>query len=284
MTALQLKLAASALVCLAIPLLTRRLRERLMEGAADVTGRHKVRQATSAASWSLWALSLVLIWAPDLRSLGVFFGILGAGLTLSIQESLLCLVGWGVIVVRRLYDLGDRITMGGVTGDVLDIHVFHTTLLEVAPQEKGEQSTGCLVAVPNSQALRSTVMNFNRGFPFLWNELTMVVTFESDWREAKGVLLELATRESAKLEDEVRRHLDHAQDRLPIVYRNLTPTVYTVVADHGVALTLRHLCPVRRRRGAIHELSEAFLDWVLEAEGVDLAYPTTRFFRASEAA
>lgn len=256
----------------------RRAKQALLVGLDDVTARHKTRKMVSWGQALATGLCLVLIWGRRVEGLGVFLGMIGAGLTLSVQESVLCLAGWLLILTRKPFDLGDRVEIGGHLGDVVDVRVFYTSLLEVGGWCAGEQSTGRIVHLPNSLFFRGASINYSQGFPFVWNEVTVVVTFESDWELAKEILLEWAQVEADKIETEVKRHLSSGQEKIPILYRRLSPIVYTTIADHGVALSLRHLSPIRARRGAIHSVSEHVLQRFAEEDGVELAYPTTRFF------
>lgn len=260
---------------------TRRIEHGLAGDVEDLNARHKLHKIMGFARAFLVVVGLVLIWAPRVQNLGMFFGILGAGLTLSIQESLLCVAGWILILAARPFDMGDRIEIDGQFGDVIDIHPFSTTLLEVGRWVRGDHSTGRILTVPNSMVFRNVVHNYTVGFPFLWDELEMVVTFESDWRRAKGLLLEAGQAEAGKLENEVRRQLT-AQRRFPIQYRQISPYVFSSIADHGVSLSLRYLVPVRARRTFHHAIVENLLDKLAAEPRVDLAYPTTRMFRNPE--
>jgi small-conductance mechanosensitive channel len=122
--------------------------------------------------------------------------------------------------------------------------------------------------------------NYTKGFPFIWNEQTIVVTFESDWKRAKAIILQQAQEEAEKIETEVRRQIQTMQSEYAIRYRHLTPIVYTQIADQGVALTLRYLCPVRKRRGMAHAVNEGILEDFAREPDIELAYPTTRFYDA----
>lgn len=262
--------------------ISRRLETQLSEGLEDITARHKVRKLIVLGRALLVTTGLALIWAPRVQNLGVVLGLLGAGLTLSIQESLLCVAGWIVILAARPFDMGDRIEIDGQVGDVIDIHLFGTTLLEVGRWVKGDHSTGRILTVPNSMVFRHVVHNYSYGFPFVWDELETVVTFESDWKRAKEILLEAGQAEAGKLENEVRRQLNKAQRRFPIQYRQISPYVFSSIADHGVSLSLRYLTPVRARRTFHHAIVERFLTSLHDERGVDLAYPTTRMFRNNQ--
>ncbi len=252
----------------------------LQRGATDLEGKHKIRRAMSWLRAVVLVVSLVAIWISGAGQMGVFLGVMGAGLALSLQEVLLCVAGWALIIIKKPFDIGDRVELSGHVGDVIDIRVFQTSLLEVGNWVGADQSTGRIISVPNSTVYREFNANYTKGFPFIWNEQTIVVTFESDWRRAKELILKQAQEEAQKIEDEVRRQIEKMQSQYAIRYSHLTPIVYTHIADHGVALTLRYLCPVRKRRGMAHSVNEGILDDFIREPNIELAYPTTRFYDA----
>ena len=127
--------------------------------------------------------------------------------------------------------------------------------------------------------VRHAIHNYTKGFPFVWDEFAAVVTFESDWEQAEGLMLEQAEGEADKIEAEVKRRIEQMQQRYAIHYEQLRPTVYTSIADNGVRLTLRYLTPVRMRRAITHRISQNVLRSFLEHPRIDFAYPTTRWFR-----
>ncbi|HUS92817.1 MAG TPA: mechanosensitive ion channel family protein [Phycisphaerae bacterium] len=260
-------------------LLVSAVRRPLISSSVDLEARHRIRLATAWVGIVVFVVATVLIWTSGIQDLGVFLGIVGAGVALSLQETLLCIAGWLLLVVRRHYDIGDRIEIDGRIGDVIGISVFQTSMLEVGNWVKADQTSGRMLIIPNSLLLRHALYNYTKGFPFVWNEFTTVVTFESDWEQAKKLMLELADFEADKIETEVKRNIEGMQSQYAIRYRELRPIVYTSIADQGVRLTLRFLSPVRARRGMNHRIAENVLRAFLSHPGIDFAYPTTRMYR-----
>ena len=119
--------------------------------AKDITGieaRHKVRLITGWTGISIFIIAAAIIWMAGVRDFGIFLGIIGAGLALSLQETLVSIAGWLVYLVRRPYDIGDRIEIDGKIGDVIGVSVSQTTMLEVGNWIGGDQSTGRMLIIP----------------------------------------------------------------------------------------------------------------------------------------
>ena len=273
------KFALTIIVLVAIVIFAEAISPRLIDPNATIDLRHKMRRSIQWLRAAAMAAAIFVIWGPPVENLGVFLGIVGAGLALSLQEILLSIAGWGYIWLKKPFDISDRIEISEKIGDVIDIGLLHTTMIEVGNWVLADQSTGRLVIVSNSAFLREAIFNYTKGFPFVWNELQVIVTFESDWRRAKELILELSREEDHKIASEVRRQIDLMQKSYAIMrYRELGSIVYTSIAANGVALTLRYLTPVRARRTTEHKLNEGVLDAFAKEESIDFAYPTTRYY------
>ncbi|MBN2316286.1 MAG: mechanosensitive ion channel family protein [Sedimentisphaerales bacterium] len=178
--------------------------------------------------------------------------------------------------MRRPFQVGDRIELGEVKGDVIDIRLFQTTLLEIGNWVEADQSTGRIVHVPNSAVFKRENFNYSRGFEFIWNELKILITFESDWKRAEEILLEHGAEEAEEREKVVRSKINHMTKRYMIHYGQLTPIVYVDIKDSGVALSLRYLTEARKRRTTQDTLCRAILDDFDKEEKLNFAYPTYR--------
>jgi small-conductance mechanosensitive channel len=195
---------------------------------------------------------------------------------LALQEVILSMASWFLILVRRPFQVGDRIELGGVKGDVIDIRLFQTTLLEIGNWVEADQSTGRIVHVPNSAVFKQENFNYSRGFEFIWNELKILITFESDWKRAEKIMLEHGAEEAEEKEKVVRSKINRMTKRYMIHYGQLTPIVYIDIKDSGVELTLRYLTEARKRRTTQDALCRAILDDFDKEEKVNFAYPTYR--------
>src|SRR5690606_19559940 len=244
----------------------------------DVRVRYQWRKSSSYAAAVVGAFVLLRIWVGALGSLATFLGLLTAGVAIALKDPLANLAGWLYLIWWRPFAPGDRITIRTHTGDVIDQRVFMFTLLEVGTKTGAEQSTGRLIHVPNGWVFTDSVVNFTRGFQYVWNEVSVVVSFESDWRAAKRILLDIAEAHTDALSEDAERKLRRAAQEYMIFYSKLTPTVYTSAREYGVELTLRYLAEPRRQRGSEQQIWEAILDAFAARDDVNFAYPTQRFY------
>ncbi len=231
-------------------------------------------------SYLFVALGIILIgrlWLSGWTTLVTYLGLVSAGLAIALQDLIVSLAGWLFIIWRRPFEVGDRIEISDHMGDVIDIRLFAFSILEVGGNYgvHAEQSTGRIIHIPNGTVFKEPVMNTHQGVPYVWNEMPVMVTFESDWQKAKKILTNIITELAPDVEEGMRRYQKRA-DRFVISYNNLAPTIYTSVADSGVVLTMRYLVEPRRRRGSEHQIWEAILNAFSLHWDIDFAYPTQR--------
>jgi len=222
------------------------------------------------------------MWFAGVQALATFFGLLSAGLAIALKEPVSNLAGWAFIIWRRPFEVGDRVQIGPHAGDVIDLGLFQFTLNEIGAWVQADQSSGRIVHVPNGKVFTDPVANYNKGFRYIWNEVPVVVTFESDWRKAKQILGKIAVKHAEHLTAQAEQELLAASQQYLINYRKLTPIVYTNVVDYGVQLTIRYLIEPRKRRGTEHAIWEDILTEFGACQDIDLAYHTTRSFKYTE--
>lgn len=282
MTAIQHKifysLAALALLWL-IKFLIRRL---LWSRSEDIAARYRWGKLTDYIFVSFFLLVLLLIWIDASWSFFNIFSLTAAALVLALQDLIRSIAGWFYLIWRRPFFLGDRIQIGEAIGDVIDIGVLTFSINEVGNWVKADQSTGRVVHLPNSLLLTANVANFTEGFPYIWDEIPVLITFESNWRSAKQILTSIAAENSDVVGANAQRKLKEASKKYMIFYRKLTPIVYTYVRDCGVELTMRFLVEPRRRRSAEEAIWEQILAAFELHEDIDFAYPTTRFYTSEK--
>jgi small-conductance mechanosensitive channel len=165
---------------------------------------------------------------------------------------------------------------------VIDIGVSTFSVLEVALPELGEQMTGRIVHVPNGKVFVEPLVNITQGFKYVWNEIPITVTFESDWRKAKGILEEILKTRVESVTEEAARFIRDASRKFLIASASVRPVVYTRIVGDGVELTVRYICEARSRRRSSEAICEAVLEAFEKEPLIDFAYKTSRIFRQTE--
>jgi small-conductance mechanosensitive channel len=276
---LQAKLLASLLIILALWLLRLLVIRFASRRTEDVRVHYRWRKATAYAAVVLGVLLIGVMWLEDIRSMAVYLGLVSAGLAIALKDPLANLFGWVFILWRRPFVVGDRIQIGQFAGDVIDLRIFQFTLLEIGNWVDADQSTGRVVHIPNGKVFSEALANYTTGFEYIWNEVPVRVTFESNWEKAKEILQEIADRHAAQLSQVAADRIRQATRRFMILYSKLTPTVYTSVEDSGVLLTIRYMCDPRQRRSSEHAIWEGILKAFAEQSDIEFAYPTQRFYQ-----
>jgi len=240
-----------------------------------------VYQWSKTSGYLALILSFIMvgtIWLEGIRSVGTFLGLLSAGVAIALKDIVASFAAWIFILWRRPFQLGDRIQLGTRAGDVVDLRLFQFTILEIGNWVHADQSTGRVIHLPNSLIFTEPLANYTAQFDFIWNEVPVLVTFESDWKKAKDLLQAIVDEKAGGVVAEAQRAMKTASRKFLIHFRTLTPKVYTSVEDSGVLLTLRFICRARQRRGISEEMWEAILEAFGREEGIDFAYPTTRMY------
>lgn len=255
--------------------LARRLINRTVE---DLASRFQMTRVTGYVIAATGVILIARTWIQGIAGIATYFGLLSAGVAIALQDPLTNVAGWLYILIRRPFKVGDRIQVGTNMGDVVDIRPLRFIMLEIGNWVHADQGTGRILHVPNGLVFKHSVANYDEAFGFIWNELEVIVTFESNWRAAKSVLLGILEEQAEKIDDQVRRRIDEAAHVLHIKLPKVTPVVWTSLDDSGVKLTMRYLCKSRARRSSATQIWEQVLDAFAQMPDVDFAYPTTRRF------
>lgn len=259
-------------------LLVRQLLLKLVFGRfTDVATQYQWRKITRYVAYALIFVLVLPAVTGTLRSTATYLGLLSAGLAVALQPLLVNMAGWMFILWRRPFRVGDRIEVSGHAGDVIDLRVFQFTLMEIGNWVDADQTTGRIVHIPNNVVFSGTLANYTRGFDYIWNELPVLVTFESDWKRAKAILATVAQQHGAALGEHASRRIQESSRRYYMLNTSFEPQIFTSVQDSGVLLSIRYLCDPRQRRASAQEMWEAILDAFAERPDIDFAYPTQRF-------
>lgn len=267
------------ILTIAVILIIRTLVLRFIERTTeDHEAQYRARKIINYTTTAIFLITVAFIWIDAFENLPTYLGLVSAGIAIALADVLKNMAGWMFILSRRPFQVGDRIEVTQVKGDVVDIRLFRFTLMEVQGWVDAEQSTGRLVHVPNGVVFSQPVANYTEGFAYVWEETPVLVTFESDWKLAEQLIHEALEQEAPDVERTAGPRIRETARRYSIRIGTLTPTVYISVKDSGVLLTARFLVETRTRRGREDRIWRAILERFAETPSVELAYPTVRTY------
>jgi small-conductance mechanosensitive channel len=247
----------------------------------DIQRRYYLNRSLSILTVFVILIGLLVIFVRDFRHLATGMGVAVAGLAVALQEMITSFFSWFLIRGSQGYRVGDWIRIGDQYGEVVDISLMLTTLGQVTPiGEKGESGggwTGALTILPNSVIFKSPMVNYTRGYPFVWCSLVYSFTYESDWREAEALMLSaVEDEEITNTARKARKMIDIMTKDFAIRIRQTTPRVRTRAGTSGIELTLRFLVHPRNRRALMDKVNRKIMQAVDQADDIDFAYDTLR--------
>jgi small-conductance mechanosensitive channel len=157
--------------------------------------RYTFKKMVSTAYSFFILVAAVTIWVPNPEALLVAYGIIAAGVAVSLQDVFKNLAGGITLFITGIYAVGDRIEIKSKHGDVIDVGILYTTLLELRGWVEGDQATGRLTIIPNGLVLSENVNNYTKDNRFIWDELTIPIAYDSDWKRAEEIVMYVLNKE-----------------------------------------------------------------------------------------
>lgn len=269
-------LTLSALV--GVLVLRHLVRRVIHANVGETEATYRANKIVNYLTTAVFLISLAFIWVETFDSLPTYLGLVSAGIAIALADVLKNMAGWAFILSRRPFQVGDRIEVDTYKGDVVDIRLFRFSLMEIDGWVDAEQSTGRLVHVPNGLVFNTEVANYTEGFAYIWHEVPILITFESDWALAEQLILEVLEVDAPDVHGAAGTRIRETAQRYSIRVGTLTPTVYLSVRDSGVLLTARYLVEARTRRGREDRVWRGVLEAFAKHDNIELAYPTVRTF------
>jgi len=217
---------------------------------------------------------VINIWVDSTQNLLVSYGIIAAGLAVSLQDLFKNFVGGIIIFVTGIYRVGDRIEINSKRGDVIDIDILYTTLMEMGEWMSGDQATGRLIVIPNGFILSGHVSNYTKDHDFLWDDISIPITYDSDWKEAVNKILAVVRKETDKVAEGAAQNLSKLEEKYYLPRRVVEPAVFITLTDNWINFNVRYITVVRDRRMMRNRLSRLILEMIENSDDIKLASTT----------
>ena len=246
--------------------------------------RFWTRQTINIVTTVLFAIGFLSIWFDNPRNLATAIGLVTAGLAFALQNVVTAVAGYLVILRGKTFDVGDRVVMGGVRGDVIALGFIQTTIMEMgqppavqnaspAVWVTGRQFTGRIVSVSNSVIFANPVYNYSRDFPLIWEEMLLPIAYGDDRVRAERILLDVADSHTRDLRADGETAIQAMMRRYAMPPAELAPRVYYRITDNWLELGLRFVAPAHGARELKDAMSREILHAFDEA-GIGIASAT----------
>lgn len=210
--------------------------------------RYRVRKAVAFLGYFLGVIVLGTVFSERLGGLTVAFGVAGAGVAFALQEVIASFAGWFAITFGQFYSPGDRVQLGGIRGDVIDIGILRTTLMECGQWVNGDNYNGRIVRVANSFVFKEPVFNYSADFPFLWDEIVMPVRYGSDWEFARKVFMSVVKEICGEYAEQSREAWKKTVMKYQLEDARIEPMITLAANDNWIEFTARYIVDYRKRR------------------------------------
>lgn len=200
----------------------------------------------------LLAVATATVWFDELRTFAVSLVAVAAAIVIATKELIMGAGGTFLRTSARIFDIGDRIEVNGLRGDVIDTALFTTTILEIGPGRIGHAQTGRSITFPNAMLLTTPVINESFSTPFMIHTFEVPVLREHAVA-AEETLRQACTDEIAVYVDDARHHFETRQRERGLEMPSLEPRILLRLDDASKATLLATVVTPARRKGWIEQ-------------------------------
>lgn len=269
------RIVTTAFGIIVVVIIFRFLRRAVGSYVKDTDTRYRVRKAISFLGYVVAIFLISVIYSDQLSGLTVALGVAGAGIAFALQEVVASIAGWVAISFAGFYKTGDRVQLGGIKGDVIDVGILRTTLMEVGQWVNGDLYNGRIVRIANSFVFKEPVFNYSADFHFLWDEITLPVRFGSDTVLARRLLEEVVNEITGEFAAGAKQEWQVMVKKYLVEDARIEPMVTLIANDNWIEFTVRYVVDFRMRRGTKDKLFVRILDEIEKTGGkIQLASAT----------
>ena len=270
------KLVGAAVGMIIIVLIVRFLQRSLTTYIKDPDTRYRARKFISTIGYVAGIVLIAVIFSDRLGRLAVVLGLAGAGIAFALQEVITSIAGWVAVSFGHFYKTGDRIQMGGIKGDVIDIGIMRTTIMECGEWVKADLYNGRIVRVANSFIFKEPVFNYTSDFPFVWDEIILPVKYGSDMQVARDVLQRLVKDVVGEYAVYAEKAWEKIIDKYMIEAAKVEPVITITADENWVAFTIRYVVDYKERRAIKNRIFNSILEEFEKSGGrVEIASTST---------
>lgn len=278
-----LKSIASVIVVGFVALIALGVRYSITRYVKDGDTRYRLRKFVTLATYVLAVFVISLFFRDQLGGVMVALGVAGAGIAFALQEVIASVAGWFAIHFAHFYKVGDRVEVGGIKGDVIDVSFLRTILMEIREWVDGDLYTGRVVRVANSFVFKAPVFNYSGEFPFLWDEIKVPVKYGGDHKRARKILEDITKRLLTGYSEKADASWEQFSKTYLLDSALTDPMVTMAANDNWIEFTVRYVVDFKKRRTTKDVIFSSILDEFEKTDGaVQIASATFQLVEAPE--
>ena len=233
----------------------------------DVDKRYRLRKFVTYISYTIVILFILVIFSGKLTGLSVFLGVAGAGIAFALQEVIASVAGFIAINFSNFYNIGDRVMLGGIKGDVIDIGVLRTSVMQIGDWVDGDLYNGKIVRITNSFIFKEPVFNYSGDFPFLWDEIIVPIKTNSDYNYARAVFEKIVNEVQGEYAKSASKKWVKMTEKFKLENAQVMPMVTMSFDQNWITFVLRFVVDYKKRRSTKDIISVKVLDAIRESNG-----------------
>ena len=270
-----IKLAQFTLWLIIILLISWAIRNRINKKVSDNTNRYRIKKLVRFGSYILIIFLILILFTGSFQYFTVSIGLISAAIAFALQEVVLSIAGWVAIFGSNIYKTGDRIQINNIKGDVIDIGVTKTTLMEIGDWVSGDNYNGRIVQISNSFVFKGAVHNYSTDFPFVWDEINLPIKYGSDITLVNKIINEIAKTQLSKYANFAKEDWKLMVKKYLIEDANVNSTLTLKLTDNWIEFNLRYVVDYKKRKTTKNAIFTEILNQISKTNGkVELASAT----------
>ncbi len=248
--------------------------DRIIKSTKDPKERYRRYKFLNTAITLVFVAAMIILWGRLFHNKGTFFGLIGAGLAIALKEPLLSVAGRIAIFAGHMYSVGDRIEINKMSGDVIDVGMFYTRMMEIGNWITADQATGRIVQIPNSQIFGTPVFNYTQNFAYIWDQVDLPISYDSNAEAGGKIMSEAGNDYTKEFLKKAEQDLDEMRHSFLVPSFELKPQVYMTFDSNYVTLTMRYIVDPHQRRAAKSYLFSQMLKKIKERDDIHFGSTT----------
>ena len=251
------------------------LKGRLNKDLNNSQNKYKARKLVNLLGYLLVVSIILFVYSDKLGNIGTAIGVAGAGIAFALQEVIVSLAGWISIVMTNQVEIGQRVKIGEIKGDIIDIGMMNTTVMEVGDWINGDLYNGRIITLSNSYIFKEKVHNYSAEYPFLWDELTIPVQTDCDYHKAREIFTTTLNEICGDYAEKSAASWKKLSNKYRVEDAQVDPMVTLAFDENWITFTLRYIVDYKKRRSTKDIIYTKVLDEISKHDNIIMIATST---------